>query len=320
MAVFSSSEFRSLPPLARPGEPHWLRNKLTKMINGNRSSKGIKIAHWNLGSAELQNKMCEIEAAVEKTKPGIFGISEANLSRNTDLDKVQLKGYKLLTAKTLQNPKIEMSRVVVYLSENLVGNLREDLMSDNFSSIWVELGMPRRKKILVSNLLRDHQWMKQGADKSSKTQKAVIERWIAYIDQWKRALDSGLEVDSIGDFNIDSQSLFTSKGQQKPLIEMLLREIIPKGVTQCAPGATWIPQGGQKGRESGLDHHWTNRPDKLSEVKAEIIGKSDHKLITAVRYAKVVKVGQKYVRKRSYKKLDEGKFLDEVAKISWWPL
>ena len=55
-------------------------------------------------------------------------------------------------------------------------------------------------------------------------------------------------------------------------------------------------------------------------MKAEIIGKSDHKLITAVRYAKVVKMGQKYVRKRSYKKFDEGKFLDEVAKISWWPL
>ena len=55
-------------------------------------------------------------------------------------------------------------------------------------------------------------------------------------------------------------------------------------------------------------------------MKAEIIGKSDHKLITAVRYAKVVKVGQKYVRKRSYKKLDEGKFLDEVSRIKWWPL
>ena len=55
-------------------------------------------------------------------------------------------------------------------------------------------------------------------------------------------------------------------------------------------------------------------------MQAQIIGKSDHKLITAVRYAKVVKMGQKYVRKRSYKNFDEGKFLDEVAKISWWPL
>ena len=77
-----------LPPLTCPGEPHWRRNKEMKMKNGNRASRGIKIAHWNLGSAELQNKMCEIEAAVEKVKPGIFGISEANLSKNTDLNLV----------------------------------------------------------------------------------------------------------------------------------------------------------------------------------------------------------------------------------------
>ena len=134
-AVFSSSEFRGLPQLVRPGEPQWKRNKLVQIVNGNRASKGIKMAHWNLGSAELQNKMCEIEAVVGQIKPGIFGISEANLSRSTDLSKVQLNGYKLLTAKTLQNPSIEMSRVVVYLSENLVGKLREDLMSDNFLSI-----------------------------------------------------------------------------------------------------------------------------------------------------------------------------------------
>ena len=213
-----------------------------------------------------------------------------------------------------------MSRIVVYLKENLVGNIREDLMSEDFSSIWIEIGMPGSKKILVSNIYRDHQWMKQGADKSSKTQQAVMERWNEFINQWKRALDSGKEVHTIGDFNIDSQSLLTSKGNQKQLAEKLLNEIIPKGVTQCAPGATWTPQGGQRGQVSGLDHHWTNRPEKLSEVQAQIIGKSDHKLITAVRYAKVVKMGQKYVRKRSYKNFDEGKFLDEVSRIKWWPL
>ena len=88
-------------------------------------------------------------------------------------------------------------------------------MSEDFSSIWIEIGMPGSKKILVSNIYRDHQWMKQGADKSSKTQQAVMERWNEFINQWKRALDSGKEVHTIGDFNIDSQSLLTSKGNQK---------------------------------------------------------------------------------------------------------
>ena len=96
-------------------------------------------------------------------------MSEANLLHTTDLSLVQLPGYKLINAKTLKNPKIQMSRVVVYLS-------------DNFASIWVELSVQgSAKKILVSNIYRDHQWMKQGADKNSKSDHAVKTRWQTYL-------------------------------------------------------------------------------------------------------------------------------------------
>ena len=248
-------------------------------------------------------------------------MSEANLHHTTDLSLVQLPGYKLITANTLKNPNIQMSRVVVYLSEAMSGTVREDLMCDNFSSIWVELGVQgSAKKILVSNIYRDHQWMKQGADKSSKSDHAVKTRWQTYLGQWKSALETGGEVHCLGDFNIDSSRLLSSSGQHQQLVNALLQQVVPLGVTQCAPGATWIPQGGQRGRPSGLDHHWTNRPDKISEVQALTIGHSDHKLISAVRYAKVVHIGQQYVNKRSYKRFDECKFLDEVKKVQWWPV
>ena len=140
-------------------------------------SKGLKFTHWNLGSAHLQNKICEIEAAVKKVKPDVFGISEANLHNGTDIETVQIQGYRLFTAKTMQNPALQMSRVVVYLSESMSGRLREDLMDKNFSSVWIELSTPRSgKKILISNIYRDHQWMNQGQDKTSKSDDAVKQR------------------------------------------------------------------------------------------------------------------------------------------------
>ena len=37
------------------------RNKLVKTFNGNRENRGLKLAHWNAGSAHLVNKMDEIE-------------------------------------------------------------------------------------------------------------------------------------------------------------------------------------------------------------------------------------------------------------------
>ena len=109
--------------------------------------------------------MCEIEAAIARVKPAVFGIGEANLHSYTDLETVQIQGYRLLTAKTLQNPTIQMSRVVVYISDNVSGGIREDLMDNDFSLVWVELGTPGAgKKILVANIYRDHQWMNQGQE------------------------------------------------------------------------------------------------------------------------------------------------------------
>ena len=298
------------------------RNKLAHILYGNRGSKGLRFSHWNLGSAQLQNKMCEIETAIARVKPAVFGISEANLHSYTDLETVQIQGYRLLTAKTLQNPTIQMSRVVVYISDSISGRIREDLMDDDFSSVWVELGTPGAgKKILVANIYRDHQWMNQGQDKSSKSDASVMKRWLVYLDQWTKALDSGSEVHALGDFNINSNTLLGKNGsQQQPLVNKLLQKIVPLGVSQCAPKHTWTPQGNQRGQPSGLDHHWTNRPDKLSEVMALTVGQSDHKLITSVRYAKVVQTSQKFIKKRTYKKFDERKFLGEIEKVQWWPV
>ena len=161
--------------------------------------------------------------------------------------------------------------------------------------------------------------MNQGEDKSSKSDKAVMSRWRTYLQQWERALESGAEVHSMGDFNLDSGKLDSNSGRQQPLVDALLQQLVPLGVTQCAPAATWTPQGGQRGQPEGLDHYWTNRPEKLSQVQALTIGNSDHKLISAVRLTNVLReIRQKYVRKRSYTNFDNYTFVEEMKKISWW--
>ena len=101
-----SNPMTSRSPPQRP-PPRWrqsLGNKALHILNGNRSSKGIKLAHWNLGSANLENKMRELEIAVSRVKPAVFGVSEANLHHTTDLALVQLPGYTLITANTLKHP------------------------------------------------------------------------------------------------------------------------------------------------------------------------------------------------------------------------
>ena len=60
--------------------------------------------------------------------------------------------------------------------------------------------------------------------------------------------------------------------------------------------------------EAGLDHIYSNKPEKLSEVFAEYAGGSDHKLIRVIRYAKSIKRNVRYVSKRSFKNFDSSEF------------
>lgn len=95
----------------------------------------------------------------------------------------------------------------------------------------------------------------------------------------------------------------------------LFDRIIPHGFVQMVSVFTrsWPNQ-----EPSGLDHFWTNRPEKLSQVHANWAGGSDHKLIFATRYTKAQISKPRLIRKRSYKKFDPGLFIDAVRKISWW--
>ena len=130
------------------------RNRLVKAINGNRANRGIKLAHWNAGSAHLCNKMNELEQVVSGLHPHVLGISEANFKLGHDLDDVQLKDYDLILSKTIENDDLRISRIACYKHNSMVGKVREDLMCNSFSSIWLELGLPGKKKFLVCQLNR----------------------------------------------------------------------------------------------------------------------------------------------------------------------
>ena len=72
--------------------------------------------------------------------------------------------------------------------------------------------------------------------------------------------------------------------------------------------------------ESGLDHLYTNRLNKLSSVYTEFTGGSDHKLIKVTRFAKSIQQNSRYVRKRCYKSFNEEEFKQKIRELSWYDL
>ena len=292
------------------------QNKLVHALNGNRNENGVKIAHWKAGGKFMENKMHEIESLISQLHPAILGISEINLKSSHDIMKVQLPGYELLTSTTLQNPQLNISRVVVYVKDDLNCKLRPDLMDDIFSSIWIEV-KSGRQKFLVANIYRDHQYMSQGADKSSLNMEQQLVRWLVFLEQWQRALATGLEVHTLGDYNLCSLNIHQNNGEKQCLVDALITKILPEGVSQCVRGPTRFPQGAQQHVPAGLDHLWSSAPEKLKEVQVLAQGSSDHSVIFTTTPSNIGSSEKSSVKKRDYSKFNEERFLAEIRAVNW---
>ena len=151
-----------------------------------------------------------------------------------------------------------------------------------------------------------------------------MERWTTLLEQWEKALAEEKEVLVLMDANIDflkwtkdNLSANDSTARLRPLIDLLFTKIFPHGVSQLVTGATRTWPGQQ---DSGLDHVYSNKPGKLSEVNAVFTGGSDHKLLKVTRFSKSFQPSARYVRKRSYKDFSEQVFLNRVREISWFNL
>ena len=152
-----------------------LSNFYARYTNGNRQARGIKIAHLNKSPDYLATKNNEIGNAIFGYSPHIFGISEANLFKNQDIQDVQIVDYNLHTCPTMSNPDLGYSRIVVYTHKSIVCKLRPDLMNNSYSSIWMQVGLPRQRQILVCQTYCEWQLLHK-ADTSSLSVPAQLER------------------------------------------------------------------------------------------------------------------------------------------------
>ena len=293
-------------------------NKIAHITFGNRGQrgKGITCVYWNKGPAFLHNKITDIESIVQSHKPQIFGLGEANFRRDHDIEAVQLPGYNLHLDSCMNNPSLGMARVCVYTHESLRVKRRSDLEDDTIAAVWLECGLPNQQGLLVCVGYRQWRLLGQG-DNTSGTVQAQFTRWSTFLDKWQEALYENKEVVVTLDANLDHLTWRSTEDlpphhssvRLKSLVDAVFDRIIPLGVTQLVTGATRIERGQPR---AGLDHLYSNRSDRLSQVQTFFTGVSDHKLLKVTRYTKSYKELPRYVKKRTFKNFDEDKFKDRI--------
>ena len=104
MIISDSPGLNDSPRINKTVKPRISRKKLNQLVRavtGNRSNRGIKLAHWNAGSAHLHNKLDDLMDVVSALHPHVLGVSEANFRREHSLDDVQIPEYDLVLSKTV---------------------------------------------------------------------------------------------------------------------------------------------------------------------------------------------------------------------------
>ena len=212
-------------------------------------------------------------------------------------------------------PDLGMVRVAVYTHSALRVKRRHDLEDNNIAAVWLECGLPNQRSILVCVGYR--QWRLLGqADSTSASTSEQLVRWLVFLEKWERALLEDKEVIVTLDANLDfltwrSEGLppHHSSVRLKPLVDALFERILPLGVSQLVTGATRMERGHPR---AGLDHLYSNKPDKLSSIQTFFTGMSDHKLLKVVRFSRSFKQNPRFVRKRMFKAFDEDLFREEL--------
>ena len=189
--------------------------------------------------------MADLKNIIQQHHPHILGLSEANLLDIHDQSLANIPDYTLHVCPTITNPALRTSRVVEYTHRDVIVKSRPDLMNSSYSSIWLEVGLPKHKKFLVCQTYREWQYCSQKKDRTSNSIPDQLTRWLTFLDQWERALSTGLEVHCLGDMDLNhcnwtDPNVPRSNQSYKlhELISALFTRIFPHGVTQLVTGPT----------------------------------------------------------------------------------
>ena len=157
------------------------------------------VAHWNLGSKAWKRKVTAIQDIVDRKKPDLLFISEANLHESTPCHETFITGYNIHKPKTASIFKV--SRIIVLTRDNLEVSIENQLMNDKIASIWVKFSKPGARKILICGIYREHQYLNKENDLSSQPAAQLI-RWKSFLQQVE---DAGItaSIHIIGDVNLD---------------------------------------------------------------------------------------------------------------------
>ena len=266
--------------------------------------------HINIRS--LYHKMNEVKILVQREKPHILGILEAELQRSHhNIDSLILPGYDLLLPKSwLVHGK---ARVVIFIRKSLYYEHLSDIEHADTQAIWLRAGFKNNKKIYFSHMYREHT---NTLGNSLSAQRTALGKMLS---QWEDAVfyeDPNVpnEVHIAGDINLDclEERWLQPDYALVSLSRMVIEFCDANNFKQMVNKITRVQYNSVKKEtlKSCIDHIYCNTSYRISPVRIITCGASDHDGISYTRYSREPPPPARTIRKRSYKN-----FVDAAAEL-----
>lgn len=248
---------------------------------------------------------------MSESSPDILALQEAEIKDFEEGCSFNIQGYVVV------GPLLKkVARVLLLVKDSLNFSKRPDLMSESFPSIWIDvLTSNNNNKITVGAFYRE--WAPDG-DRSLEGQQKGLQ---IFLDQLSRARkNNSANVLTIGDMNLDKNKYCDSNYGLLPLVQRVQTALAAAGMTDLDLGntycATRLTNDG-KLIQSALDHVYTSRPDQVLQLDTKMSAMSDHSLIEVqVGFGKV-KVGNRSMVVRDFRRFDQNNFNIDLALEEW---
>ena len=296
----------------RPFSPNfWAR-----YVYGNKGNeKGIKNYHVNIRS--LANKVAEVKYVIKQHSPHLLGISECELRKPLDENKLKIPGYDILFPRSWRQN--DYARVILYVKKSFCYERLEHLEDSNIQSIWIKGGFKNGKRLYFSHIYREHT-STMGSSLAHQRQylEKMLNQWrLAYDD--KQGTNSQNEIHIMGDMNIDASDdrWLNPNYSLVSLSRMVDAECNYLDLNQLVVEPTRHQFNSIQGTMSTscIDHFYTNVKYRCSDVSVFPFGASDHDIIGYIRYCKDPPQPSRTIRKRSYRSFDPTKFIAELGNV-----
>ena len=287
-------------------------NKLRKAEHGN-GTKAWSIIHWNMGSKLFQNKLDMIQELVDREKPEMLYISEANLKIEIyeNPHEIKIENYDLIIPKTMTRYK--HARLILLIKEGLKYEIMYEIMTDSVPSIWIRPIMAGTKKTFIGGTYRQHNIIFQNPDENHDSIQAQETRWDQFLLQWEAMAARG-KVLVIGDLNLDMVRWMYPEPHLEKMVTQVKDRIETINFSQIIDSITrtWRHQN-----DSILDHIWVNDPSKVIKCWNKSDGFSDHNQIGVLYRFKGKGDKQSDYLKRDRKHWDLNEYKRRIEDINW---